>query len=351
MKASVSRRRGTALGLVLAGAAWLCLTLSLTATAQTPPPAISLGPVTVGNGLATLSGTVGGPSTAAANVNVNGQPLGVNASGNFSGTVNLAGQSSLSLGLTDPSGQAFSLNIPLTLAGPGGVIPPTVLDALRNAGISITVPPGGFQILDGRPLTVTGSVLNPDSLASLTINGQPVSPGSGGSSGGSFSETLPGSTREVVVTAVDRQGVSQTSAFPVELLSSAIKTAAGTSISALGAQGLRITSVRYLTKGVKAKKRMTAIVTVKDRRNFLVRDAIVRIRAAAFQSKAIMGGQQVKTSSKVGQARFLLRLRSASFPKAKRLFTVATAKTPTATAKKQTSVRLPKLTKAKVKGR
>jgi hypothetical protein len=347
MHLSLSRRRGTALGIVLASAAWLCLTLSLTATAQTPPPAITLGPVTVGDGLATLSGTVGGPSTAAANVNVNGQPLGVDASGTFSGTVNLAGQSSLSLGLTDPSGQAFSLNIPLTLAGPGGVIPPTVLDALRNAGISITVPPGGFQILDGRPLTVTGSVLNPGNLASLTINGQPASPGPGGA----FSSTLPGSTREVVVTATDRAGVSQTSIFPVEQLSSAIRTAAGTSISALGARGLRITSVRYLTKGVKAKKRMTAIVTVKDTRNFLVRDAIVRMRAASFQSRAILGGQQVKTSSKVGQARFLLRLRAASFPKAKRLFTVASARTPTTTARKQTSVRVPKLTKAKLRGR
>jgi hypothetical protein len=278
---------------------------------------------------------------------VNGQPLGVNASGSFSGTVNLAGQSSLSLGLTDPSGQAFSLNIPLTLAGPGGVIPPTVLDALRNAGISITVPPGGFQILDGRPLTVTGSVLNPDSLASLTINGTPASLGPGGG----FSSTLPGSTREVVVTATDRAGVSQTSTFAVEQLSSAIRTAAGTSISALGAQGLRIASVRYLTKGLKAKKRMTAIVTVKDRRNFLVRDAIVRIRAASFQSRAILGGQQVKTSSRVGQARFLLRLRAASFPKAKRLFTVASARTPATAAKKQTSVRVPKLTKAKLRGR
>jgi hypothetical protein len=297
--------------------------------------------------VATISGTAGGTPTAGATVTVNGQPLGVNAGGTFAGTVNLAGQSSLSVGLTDPSGQAFTLNVPLSLAGPGGVILPSVLDALRNAGISVTVPPDGFQILDGAPLTINGAVLNPGGLSALTINGTPVQPGQNGS----FSQTLPGSTREVTVVATDRQGVSQASTFPVDQLTSTIRTAAGTSVSALGARGLRIASVRYLTKGVKAKKRITAIVTVKDTRGFLVRDAIVRFRAASFQSRAILGGQKVKTSSRIGRANFLVRLRPASFPKAKRLFTVATARTPAATARKQTSVRVPKLKLAKRAGR
>jgi hypothetical protein len=323
---------------VLAGVA-ACLTLTAATPAQTPAPPITLGPVTVGDGLATVSGTVGGTPTATANVTVNGQPLGVDASGTFAGTVNLSGQSAVTVRLTDPSGQAFSLNIPLTLAGPGGVISPSVLDALRNAGISITLPPGGLRILDGNPLTITGSVLRPGELASLTVNGQSVQPGSNGS----FSQTLPGSTREVTVVATDRQGVSQTSTFPVEQLTSTIRTVAGTSVSALGARGLRIASVRYVTKGVKTKKRMSAIVTLRDTRNFLVRDAIVRMRAASFQSRAILGGQQVKLSNRIGRATFVLKLRPKSFAKARRLFTVTTARTPAATARKQTSVRVPRL--------
>jgi hypothetical protein len=348
---SLRPRRTTGTAFALAFVAWVGLTIASAATAQTAPP-ITLGPITVGNGVATVSGTVGGTPTATANVTVNGEPLGVNASGAFSGTVNLGGQSVLSVGLADPSGRTHTLHVPLSLAGPGGVIAPSVLDALRNAGISITIPPDGFRILDGTPLTITGSVGNRDSLASLTINGRPVEPGSGGSgSRGSFSETLPGSTREVTVVATDRQGVSQTSTFPVERLTSTIRTTAGTSVSALGARGLRIASVRYVTKGVKAKKRLTAVVTVKDTRGYLVRDAIVRFRAASFQSRAILGGQQVKTSSRLGRASFLLRLRTASFPTAKRLFTVTVARTPTATARKQTSVRVPKLKAARKPGR
>jgi hypothetical protein len=334
------RRWGRRTGAVLTALS-VCLTVSASTAAQQPVPPITLGPVTVGDGVATVSGTVGGVPTADANVTINGQPAGVNAAGTFGATVNLAGQSGLNLSLREPSGQTFTLNIPLTtgLVGPGGVIPPSVLDALRNAGISITVPPGGFESVDGQPLTITGSVLNPDSLASLTINGTPVQPGQNGA----FSQTVPGSAREVTVVATDRQGVSQTNTFPVEQLSSTIRTAAGTSVSALGARGLRIASVRYLTKGVKTKKRLTAIVTVKDTRGFLVRDAIVRLRAASFQSRSILGGQQVKISTKLGRANFLLKLRQKSFPKAKRLFTVATARTPSASARRQTSVRVPRL--------
>jgi hypothetical protein len=333
---------------VFAALTCLCLALGAAAPAQVAPPPITLAPITVGNGVATVTGTLGGTPTATANVTVNGQPVGVNAAGSFNATVDLSGQSLVTVAVKNPTnGEVFTLAIPISLAGTGGVIPGNVLDALKNAGISITIPPNGLQILDGQPLTITGSVLNGSELASLTINGSPVQPGSNGT----FTEQLPGNTREVTVVATDRQGVSQTSTFPVEQLTSTIKTSAGTSISALGAKGLRITSVRYLTKGVKAKKRVTAIVTVKDTRGFLVRDAIVRLAPAGFQYKAVIGGQQVKTSTKIGQARFLLRVRAASFPKAKRLFTVATARTPKATARKQTSVRLPKLTPKKRSGR
>jgi hypothetical protein len=57
----------------------------------------------------------------AADLTVNGQPVGVDASGRFNATVSLNGQSSLSLASHDPvTGQTVTTTIPLSLAGPGG---------------------------------------------------------------------------------------------------------------------------------------------------------------------------------------------------------------------------------------
>src|SRR3712207_9262427 len=48
------------------------------------------------------------------------------------------------------------------------------LSALREAGLSLIVPPGGFQIVDGLPLVVEGSVLDRTKLAELKIGGVDV---------------------------------------------------------------------------------------------------------------------------------------------------------------------------------
>jgi hypothetical protein len=318
----------------------VCL-VAAAAPAGTVGPLLSLGPITIANGTATLAGHVGGSDTN--ELTVNGQPLGIDAGGNFSGTVNLNGQSKVDLALKNPvTGETATTSIPLTtnLTGSGS-IPATVLDLLRQAGISVTIPPDGFKILDQLPLTLNGQVLDKEVLSSLKLNGVDVL--SLLKPGGSFTATLPGSTKEVTITATDKEGVSQTSAFTVAHISSVIGTTLGTSVSAAGARGLRIASVRYVLKGVKVRKRVGMKVTVKDRRGYLVRGATVMVRAASSSRRQVASGQQAGLTSKIGRASFTVRLRSRAFPRAKRLFMVATAVTPTAKAKKTTSVRIPRL--------
>jgi hypothetical protein len=87
---------------------------------------------------------------------------------------------------------------------------------------------------------------------------------------------------------------------------------------------------------------MVMTVTVKDRLGRLVRDAAVRVRVANFQvrQRFVAGRQQAKFSSRVGTASFTVRLTRKAL--GKRVFMVAVAKTPSASAQKTTSVRLPR---------
>jgi hypothetical protein len=344
----ITLRRGTTVRAVAALGAALALVVAPSAKPQEPAPILSLGPVSIANGTATLSGAVTGAPAAGLQLDVNGQPLGVNADGTFSGTINLAGQSLLTVTGRNPlTGETVSTQIPLTtnIVGPGGVIPATILDALRRAGISLTVPDGGFVSVDGLPIRVEGRVLDREQLAGLTVNGTDVLEKL--SSNGSFTQMVPGSTREVQVTATDRQGVSQTSSFGVSPMSSVIRTTAGPSVAAAGADGVRIAKVRYLTKTARPLKRFRMIVTVKDRRGRLVRNATVRVRPSNFQvrRKFVVGKQRVKRSGKLGQANFLVLVRKHAL--GRRLFMVTVAQTPRAKAQKTTSVRLPKAKRAK----
>jgi hypothetical protein len=343
----ITGRRGAAVTTVAALGAAAVLALAPSGSPQEPAPVLSLGPVSIGNGTATVSGTLTGAPAAAYRLEVNGRPLGIDADGTFAGTVNLAGQSVLTIKARNPlSGETVSTEIPLTtnLVGPGGLISGTVLDALKRAGISLTVPEGGFVSLDGRPIAVAGRVLDRDELASLKVNGvdvlEKLSPS------GSFTQMVPGTNREVSVTATDRQGVSQTTSFGVAPMSSVITTAAGRSVAAVGADGVTIAKVRYLTKTARPLKRFRMIVTVKDRRGRLVRNATVRVRPTNFQARKrfVVGKQRTKRSSKIGQANFLVLVRKHAL--GKRLFMVTVAQTPRAKAQKTTSVRLPKAKRA-----
>ncbi|TMK80421.1 MAG: hypothetical protein E6G45_00585 [Actinobacteria bacterium] len=298
-------------------------------------PVVSLGPTTVANGVATVSGTVTAPAPSNAQLSINGQPVGLNADGTFAGIVNLNGQSTLSLAVRNPAtGEVSTTNVPLTtnLVGPGGVVSPTVLSDLEQAAATITKPLGGFVSIGGQPISVSGGVGNRDGLASLSVNG--IDALSLLHPNGTFSIPIPGTSKEVSVMMTDKQGVSVETRYPA--VSAAYVTAAN-------AVGVRIASIRYYTKRIKATKRLRMIVTVKDRRGVLVRGAKVTVRSA--RSGSVIGHTGVKSSNKKGQAGFFMRLRPKAF--GKRFVVVATAKTPRATASKRSSVRLPRLAKHK----
>lgn len=342
----LARHRATGVSSIVGLASALLLLLAPPARPDAAVPLVCLGPVSVANGTATLSGSLTGAPAAGYQLHVNGQPLGVNADGTFSGTVDLAGQSLITLTARNPlSGETVTTQIPLStnVVGPGGLIPGTILDALKKAGISLAIPPGGFVSLDGLPVKVEGAVLDRDQLASLKVNGTDVLDKL--TSAGTFTQMLPGSSREVSVTATDRQGVAQTTSFGVTPMSSVISTAAGPSVAAAGADGVKIAKVRYITKLVRSKKRFRMIVTVKDNRGRLVRNATVRVRSKI--KRFVVGNQRTKKSSKIGQANFLVLVRSLAL--GKRLFMVTVAQTPKAKAQKTTSVKLPMLKRTKLR--
>jgi hypothetical protein len=321
-------------GLTLVLALWLALPASASAELLKSP--ITLGPTSVLNGTATVTGKVNETAPAGATVSINGAPLSVKADGTFAAVVNVAGRSSLGIQVTDPvSGETSSLSIPLNtnVVGPGGVIPPDVLRSLEQAAVSVLQPVGGFSILDGRPINVGGNVLDRDQLAGLTVNGKDVL----GTldSGGGFTVPIPGTSRTVTIIATDKRGVSTTTTYPVTHQASA----AGTTVAAAKAVGVRVASVRYVTKSFRKTKRVRMIVTVRDSLGRLVRGATVQVRGAP--ATRLVGRPKLKKTDKLGRASFLLKPHARAY--GKRLFTVTTAKTPTAKAQRKTSVRVPKL--------
>jgi hypothetical protein len=326
---------------VLLGCAVMLLTAAA-ATADTVQP-ITLGPIVVANGTvtATASGT---DSLQNATVTVNGQPASVQADGTIVANVDLTGQSTLTIAATDPAtGTTTTTTIPVSLIGPGGVIPASVLDDLKNAGVTVDVPPGGFVTLPGTPLQVSGSVADKGTLAGLTVNGTDVM--SLLKPDGTFTVTVPGTDKTVTVTATGKDGAAETSGFSITPLSQT--TASTTSVAAAAANGVRIAKVVYSTKGVRAHKRIRVTLTVKDKRGLLIRGAKVGIRAAKYQHLLVVHAPAAKHTNKAGKVTFTLRLRAAKFTHARKLHTVATAATPSAKTSRGTLVRLPRLSRAK----
>jgi hypothetical protein len=326
------------MGLLAAAVAALAILAVSTPSApgEILSPAVVLGPLTVANGTATVSGTLGVPYSDA-HLTINGQPLAIDAAGNFSGVVNLGGQSVLKFTVKNSAGEVTSVTIPLTtnIVGPGGVIGPDVLAELQKAAVSILKPVEGFRILDELPLRIQGSVADKGSLASLTINGKDVLSLVGQDR--IFSMLLPGTTKEVTVTATDTQGVSQSSTASVLHTSSMFTTPVGRSVAAAGAQGVRIAKIRYITKNVRRTKRLRMVVTIKDRRGLLIRNASVSVRSR--YARRILRNPRAKKTNRVGQAAFLLRAGNRAF--GKRLVMITLAKTPAAKATKRSSVRIP----------
>ena len=334
MKPTLSPRRKVA-SIAALGVSIMALIGAAAAPGDIVAPALKLGPVTVNNGLATVSGTVAGASPSSARLSINGQPLSIGANGQFAGVVNVAGQSSLSFAVRNPAtGDVSTVNVPLTsnIVGPGGVISPTVLSSLERAAVEITKPVGGFISTDGRPITVGGSVGNRDQLAGLTVNG--VDAMSALRPDGTFSVPVPGSTRTLSVMMVDRAGTSNTVTYPVSRV-------AGQTVSAADALGVRVASVRYFPQRTRATKRLRVLVTIKDNRGLRVRGATVNVRSANL--RRVIGRTKLKRTGKLGQVGFVMRLRPSALRS--RFYTVTTAKTPKAKASKRTSVRFPQRAK------
>jgi hypothetical protein len=334
-------------GLVRLGAIVLLLTLALAlaggARALDSPPAITLGSIAVVDGNAVVTGTVDVDANVDADLTVNGSAVQVDASGNFSANVDLNGRPLLVISLGGLPDETIILSIPLDVAiRLGG---DHVLDALVGAEISIDVPEKGFQIVDGQMPTVSGEVLREDNLGSLTINGRDALRSL--RSDGTFSLQPPaaGSEEQVIVRATDKNGVSQTSAFSLTRVRSAIRTRAGTSVSAAGAQGIVIAKVRIGKRDLESKKRLAVLVRVKDKRAFLVRGAAVRLTTAP--SRYLVGGASARVgfTNRLGQARFAVRLERGALTgrTCRHLAISVRASTPTASARKKMSLRLPTL--------
>jgi hypothetical protein len=304
------------------------------------PPTVTLGPISVLDGVAVVSGSLGGDSVAQAVLQINGRPVGVDASGDFWAVVDLDGETALVLSLVGGEDETIVIRIPVTvLLGNGGN---GVLDALTDAGISINVPPEGFQVFDGQMPEVTGKVQDDEKLSRLTVNGRDVlhllEPN------GSFS-VFPRSesTRQVTVVATDRSGVSQTSAFRTTQVKTVIKTVAGKSVSAAGAKGVTIAKVRFDKRRLVSKKRLGIVVLVKDKRGFLIRGAALRLKGMPLRY-LVDGANCAGFTNRLGRATFGYRLHEKAFTgKARRLTIVVRANTPTASAKKKVMLKLPAL--------
>lgn len=338
MSTSLSPRR-TLVALAVLAATAIALVGARPAPGDVVTPVVTLGPTTILNDLAIISGTVSATSPSSVQLTINGQPVGLNAAGAFATTVNLNGQSALTMAVRNPAtGEVTTLNVPLTsnLIGPGGVISPTVLSALEEALVAVTKPVGGFiSVGDDKPITVGGSVGDKDQLAGLSVNG--IDALSTLDPNGGFSVPIPGTSREVTILMTDKQGVSQTTTFPVS--SGATQGASATTVSAAQADGVRITSVRFFAKKIKSTKRIRMLVTVRDRLNRKIRGATITVASTKRGRLARRAG--AKRSNKAGQVGYVLRLSPNAF--GKRLVLVASAKTPKAKAAKRISVRLPRL--------
>jgi hypothetical protein len=152
----------------------------------------------------------------------------------------------------------------------------------------------------------------------------------------SFTTQIPGTTKEITLSATDSRGVTETTHYRLLDASGVLATPLGKSVAASSALGLKITKVRYYTRGVAKTKRLRMVVIVKDRHGYLVRGAKITIRSKA--ARRLSRRSQAKKSNTTGRAAFVLRVKSRAL--GKRLVMVTVARTPSAKAAKTTSVRL-----------
>jgi hypothetical protein len=299
----------------------LAILVLVPAASPSSQPLVTLGTITVANGSAALTGTLGSQA-AHSTVTLNGQPLAVNTSGTFSGTASVNGAEAIDLAISQPTtGVATHFQIPLQGQT---VIPGSVLDTLTQAGLSVLQP----TVTRGQPVTVSGSVADGSRLVGLEVNGVDVL--GQAQQGGSFSVQLPGDTGQVQVAASDLNGTTEVIQAPV------FKPFSTSTVSARNAIGIRIVKIRYIRKGVLRTHRIRMIVTVRDRGGRLIRGATIRVTAKGHR---LARRPHAARSGAQGRATIALRVNQSAY--GKRLVTVTLAKTPHAKARKTSFVRVP----------
>jgi hypothetical protein len=315
----------TRLGLTMVLGA-LAVALGGAQSAEAISVPVLIDAVTIEDGVAVLTGTVD-----AAIVEINGQIVEVGENGAFSAPIDLS-QNVVVLEVLRSSDETVTVLVPIDmLLANGGE---GILTDLVDAGISIDRPLDGFEVVDGEMPVVEGRVLDEDNLEALEVNGVDALARLGDD--GLFSIDL-GSSRStapretVTIVATDRRGVSQTSTFKTTTVKSAIATRAGTSVV--------ISRIALDKRLLKATKHVRMLVTIKDRRGFLIRGASLRIVAMPARYVA-NGAHRAGFTSRLGTAQFAFRLKASAFQGG--LLTIAArASTPKATATKKVALRLP----------
>jgi hypothetical protein len=293
--------------------------------------------VTVGDGVAVVTGTID-----AELLEVNGQAVVLGDDGAFRAEVDID-VDALVLDVFGSPNETVSIRIPIgVLLSAGG---DRALDALLAAGISIDVPSDGFKVVDGERPLVEGRVLDGSNLETLEVNGRNVLARLGDD--GLFSIDLGSSssttTRETVtIVATDHRGVSQTSTFKATSVKSTIRTRAGTSVSAAGARGIVISRIAFDKRFLGSAKHLRVLVTVKDRRGYLIRGALLRLRALPAKHVA-NGAVRAGFTNQIGKAQFGYRLRQSAFAgtSTKVMTFAARAATPKASTTKRVVLCLP----------
>jgi hypothetical protein len=330
----LENHRSKHLGLAIALTA-LAVALAGSHSAQAISIPVLIDDVTVvEDGVALLTG-----ATEAEVVEINGELIRVGDDGTFVAPIDLD-EDSVVLRVLESPKELVTIEVPIdALLATGGE---GVLNDLLDAGISIDEPVGGFQIIDGQLPLIEGRVLNGDNLSVLEVNDVDVLSRLGDD--GLFSIVLGDSTttERITVVATDRSGVTQTSTFTARRVTSAITTRAGTSVSAAGAQGIRIAKVALDKRFLKPGRYLGVVVTVKDRRGFLIRGAALRLRGMPAKHVA-NGASKAGLTNRVGKGRFAYRLKASAFTGSPaQFFTIRTrAATPKSSATKKVTLRLP----------
>jgi hypothetical protein len=340
---------------------------------QPAAPLVSLGPIALQGGVASVTGTInaaaGGSGNTAANVQVtiNGLRVGVSADGQFSSSAKVGSgtQAGVVVRASDPAiGESYTISIPVS-AIPSGGAPADALAQVNADRITIMLPPDGFTTVDGVGISATVHANGTTGIANLQLNGinllAELRAGSSSSSSSSGSGRQPkpkvkpggspppptpshhtasasvsGTAKHVKMTVTATTGASQTSTFVVKRVRSVIRVGRQFSISAFGARGIRITSIHFRTIRSAQGYRLGVAVTVRDRRNYLIRDAVVMLQPQAL--RLTIGGSVAQLSGTTGRAAFSLPIRTTSFHH--RLYVAVLARTPLAGVRVMTSVLL-----------